>query len=92
MLILAIEFSISYELIIGVTIEISLRGIARNDCFRLRHFTARNCAIIDKKEAFKYLWNCADLRGIARKCVQKADPESKSLFSIVECSGYYVVL
>ena len=46
-------------------IGIPLRGIARNDCFRLRHFIAPNCAIIANKEAIKHSRNCAELRGIA---------------------------
>ena len=28
---------------VGFPIEIPLRKIARNDCFRLRHFIARSC-------------------------------------------------
>ena len=39
-----------------------MRGIARNGCFRLRHFIARNCAIIANKEVIKYSHHCAELR------------------------------
>ena len=32
-------------------------SVARNAYFRLRHFIARNCAIIANREAIKFLWN-----------------------------------
>ena len=47
---------------IDFPIGIPLRGIAPNGCFRLRHFIARNCAIIANKEVIKYSRNCAELR------------------------------
>ena len=46
---------------LGIPIGIPLRGIARNGCFRLRHFIARNCAKIAKKEAIEYSRNCVQL-------------------------------
>jgi len=36
----------------------------------LRHFIARDCAIIANKEAIKYSRNCAELREIARNCAE----------------------
>ena len=35
-----------------------LRGIARNACFHVRHFIARNCAIIANRKAITFLRNC----------------------------------
>ena len=46
-------------------------SVERN-CLRLRHFIARNCAIITNKEAIKYSRNYAVLR--ARNCFAKAFP------------------
>ena len=47
---------------IGVPIRIPLCGIVCNDCFRLHHFIAQNCAIIANKGAIKSWRKYADLR------------------------------
>ena len=44
-----------------------LREIARNACYRLRHFIARNCAIIANREAIRFSWNCAQRNCFASK-------------------------
>ena len=54
---LVLEFLVSWSSWFqkGFPIGIPWRGIARNRCFRLGHFIARNWAIIANKKGIKYL-------------------------------------
>ena len=53
-----------HELVIRVS---NRNSVARNACFRLRHFIARNCAIIANREAIRFSRNCAQRNCFASK-------------------------
>ena len=61
-----------------IPIGIPFRAIARNACFRLRHFIAWNCAKIAKGEAIKFLRNCAQQNCFASKNICRgAEPDKR---------------